>query len=108
MKILVNVGLQDRMKHKPNELSGGQRQRVALARALVNHPSIILADEPTASLDSKSAKEVTNLLRALAVEQGTAVLLVTHDHKLFEIADRLMELSEGHLVDETKTISAGR
>lgn len=105
---IESVGLAHKIDSYPEDLSGGQKQRVAIARALINQPRLILADEPTASLDSKSAKEVTGLLRALAVEQGTAVLLVTHDHKLFEIADRLMELSEGHLVEETRTISAGR
>jgi putative ABC transport system ATP-binding protein len=101
-EIIDSVGLSHKIDSFPEDLSGGQKQRVAIARALINCPRLILADEPTASLDSKSAKEVVNLLKTLAVEHGTAVLLVTHDQKLFDIADRVMQLEDGQLQEEAR------
>jgi putative ABC transport system ATP-binding protein len=95
--MLEAVGLADRLDYPPNRLSGGQRQRVAVARALVRQPKIVLADEPTASLDKSSGRDVVELLRQLARRQGCAVLLVTHDNRILDIADRLMLLEDGRL-----------
>ncbi|MFN7972018.1 MAG: ATP-binding cassette domain-containing protein [Acidobacteriota bacterium] len=91
------VGLHDRARHLPPQLSGGQRQRVAIARALVGRPRIVLADEPTASLDGKSGRDVVDILKRLARDQGTAVLLVTHDNRIFDVADRIVYLEDGCL-----------
>ncbi len=95
--MLEAVGLGDRLDYPPNRLSGGQRQRVAVARALVRQPKIVLADEPTASLDKSSGRDVVELLRQLARRQGCAVLIVTHDNRILDIADRLMLLEDGRL-----------
>ncbi len=95
-QVLTDVGLGDRIHHKPNELSGGQRQRVAIARALVNNPSFILADEPTGNLDSATGQAVTQLLLAAAAERAAAVVLVTHDPAVAAHADRVVELHSGH------------
>jgi putative ABC transport system ATP-binding protein len=95
--ILKAVGLGDRLAYHPSRLSGGQRQRVAVARALARGPKIVLADEPTASLDKQSGHDVVELLRQLARREGCAVLLVTHDNRILEFADRLMLLEDGRL-----------
>ena len=94
-KLLSDLGLQDRMGHKPNELSGGEKQRVAAARALMMSPDIILADEPTGSLDEKNKKELSELLLKLRTEYGQTILLVTHDKELASIADRVIESKDG-------------
>jgi macrolide transport system ATP-binding/permease protein len=100
-KMLERVGLGDRMHHCPNELSGGQQQRVAIARALVNNPSIILADEPTGNLDSKSSKDIMSLFRALH-RQGLTVVLVTHDIEVAEHADRIITIRDGEIQEDRR------
>ena len=94
-KLLRELGQSDRMGHKPNELSGGEKQRVAAARALMMNPDIILADEPTGSLDEKNKKELSDLLLKLRKEYGQTILLVTHDKELAAIADRVIEIIDG-------------
>jgi putative ABC transport system ATP-binding protein len=98
-QMLEQVGLGDRLFHYPAGLSGGQKQRVAIARALVSHPQLILADEPTAALDSKSGREVVELMQRLAQEQGCTILLVTHDNRILDIADRIIHMEDGYLAD---------
>ncbi|MFK8184942.1 MAG: ATP-binding cassette domain-containing protein [Phormidesmis sp.] len=100
-QMLTKLGLGDRVQYKPNALSGGQKQRVAIARALVNKPKIILADEPTAALDKASGREVVNLMRQLCEEQGSTVLMVTHDNRILDVADRIINLVDGRLESDT-------
>ena len=94
-KLLTELGLGERLNHKPNELSGGEKQRVAAARALMMSPDIILADEPTGSLDEKNKKELSELLLKLRKEYGQTILLVTHDKELAAMADRVIEIKDG-------------
>ena len=96
-ELLVRLGLEDRLRSLPRQLSGGQRQRVAIARALVNQPSLVLADEPTASLDSERAVQVVQTLANLVHEQGRAGIMVTHDLSLVEYTDRIIQLVDGRL-----------
>jgi len=91
------VGLEDHMAKVPDDLSGGQKQRVAIARALAANPRLLLADEPTAALDSRTGREVVELLRRLAREQSCAVLMVTHDPRIVDVADRLLQMEDGRL-----------
>jgi putative ABC transport system ATP-binding protein len=113
MSLMHTFGLERRQAHLPRDLSGGEKHRVAIARALANNPDLILADEPTANLDSRRGREVMELLRMAAREFGKAVIIVSHDHRTREVADRVMWLeddrfgpavgpSEGSSVDETK------
>lgn len=100
-EVLKQVGLEDRMLHKPNELSGGQRQRVAVARSLVNNPSIILADEPTGNLDTKTSEEIMELFEAIH-EQGNTVILVTHEEDIAQRAKRIIRLRDGLVESDGK------
>ena len=98
---LARVGLESRVKHRPNQLSGGQQQRVAIARALVGEAPIILADEPTGNLDSKTSVEIMDLLCEINGE-GRTIVLVTHEHDISEYASRVMNFRDGRLVDDRK------
>jgi len=98
--LLVQVGLGDRLTHKSTELSGGQMQRVAIARALANKPEIILADEPTGNLDSKSGSEIAKILTGLN-EEGKTIIIITHDASLAKMAKRIITLKDGEIVDDT-------
>jgi len=109
-RALGRVGLGDRMDHHPNELSGGQQQRVAIARSLVNDPAILLADEPTGALDSKTGADIMRLFDSLHKESGQTIILVTHDRFLAEHAKRIIRLSDGKISSDEinkKTIKPG-
>ena len=97
---LEMVGLGDRLHHKPNELSGGQQQRVAIARALVSQPSIIMADEPTGNLDSKSSEEIVTIFQRLNEEQGITIILVTHELDIAQHTHRIIRLADGRLIED--------
>jgi len=99
-RLLEMVGLGDRMNHRPDELSGGEQQRVAIARALVNNPSIVLADEPTGDLDTETGLMVVQLMRKLAKEENSTVIMVTHDPQISGIADRIIYLRDGKIIGE--------
>jgi len=102
-ELLERVGLADRLRFRPDELSGGEKQRVAVARALANDPKVILADEPTANLDSGHGREIARLLRRLAVEDGRSIVMVSHDERLREVADRVLWLEDGAFRDDFTT-----
>lgn len=104
-EILEQVGLGNRLNDYPENLSGGQKQRVAIARALVNRPRLVLADEPTAALDKKSGRDVVELMQQLAREQGCTILLVTHDNRILDIADRIVHMEDGYLTGNTEQLS---
>lgn len=99
-EILERVGLEGRIDHRPNELSGGQQQRVSIARALVNQPGIILADEPTGNLDSKTEQEIMNLMKQMNKENGTTFIIVTHEQEVAEQSDRVIYLQDGRVVQK--------
>lgn len=101
IKVLHDVGLSDRMDHRPNQLSGGQRQRVAVGRALVNNPSIILADEPTGNLDSKTGVEIMNLFESIH-KAGNTIIVVTHEEEIASHADRIIRLRDGMIESDTR------
>ncbi len=105
-QMLDEVGLGDRTEYYPENLSGGQRQRVAIARALVSRPKIVLADEPTAALDKKSGRDVVEIMQKLAKHQGCTILLVTHDNRILDIADRIVYMEDGRLVSEGAAVLA--
>lgn len=98
--MLKEVKLGNRVNYYPAELSGGQKQRVAIARALVSRPKLVLADEPTAALDSKTGRDVVQLMQQLAKEQGCVILMVTHDNRILDIADRIIHMEDGKLLKE--------
>ncbi|MBW4694628.1 MAG: DevA family ABC transporter ATP-binding protein [Lyngbya sp. HA4199-MV5] len=104
--MLQAVGLAERVNYYPEALSGGQKQRVAIARALVSRPKLILADEPTAALDKQSGRDIVELMQMLAKEQACAILLVTHDNRILDIADRLIHMEDGRLVYDRETAIA--
>jgi putative ABC transport system ATP-binding protein len=97
VEVLTVLGLQDRLHYKPSRLSGGQKQRVAIARALANRPQLILADEPTAALDEHSGRDAVNLLKKLAQDEGCTSLIVTHDNRILDVADRIVSMANGRI-----------
>ncbi|WP_314118088.1 ABC transporter ATP-binding protein [Peptostreptococcus stomatis] len=104
MNIIIKVGLEDQLKKFPNELSGGQQQRVAIARALSNKPTVIFADEPTGNLDSKTTKEVMNLLKSTVNDFNQTLVMITHDENIAKQADRVITISDGKIIkDERKS-----
>jgi putative ABC transport system ATP-binding protein len=107
MRLLSQVGLQDRTDHLPDELSGGEQQRVAIARALANRPRLVLADEPTGDLDSQTGSEVVQLMHSMAKQEGSSVVVVTHDPVVAARADRLVEMRDGRIAEEARKPPAG-
>ena len=98
MEMLTAVGLEDRADHHPNQLSGGQQQRVAIARSLINNPSILLADEPTGNLDTRTSIEVMDIFQRLNIERGITVVLITHEHDIAEYGTRIVQFRDGHVI----------
>ena len=105
IEMLEAVGLGERVNYYPDDLSGGQKQRVAIARALVAEPKIVLADEPTAALDKKSGRDVVELMQSLAKEKGCTILLVTHDNRILDIADRIIYMEDGRLANNPDVVT---
>ena len=101
LRLLDGLGMSDRVDHRPAQLSGGQQQRVAIARALFNKPPIIMGDEPTGALDSKTGTIVMRMLRSLCTKQGKTIVVVTHDQAVAQYADRIVQLRDGYIVDDT-------
>jgi putative ABC transport system ATP-binding protein len=102
LEALAAVGLEARTEHHPNQLSGGQQQRVAIARALLNAPSLILADEPTGNLDSRTSVEVMEIFQDLQIQRGITIVLITHDHQVAEYASRIVTFRDGRIVDDRR------
>lgn len=102
LELLEYLGVADRARHLPDELSGGQQQRVAVARALANQPRLILADEPTAALDSHRGRQVMELFARVAHERGAGVIVVTHDHRALDVFDRTLEMEDGRIIGESR------
>ena len=103
-EMLKQVGLEERINYYPADLSGGQKQRVAIARALVSRPKIVLADEPTAALDKKTGRNVVDIMHNLAKQQGCTILLVTHDNRILDIADRIIYIEDGYLSKQPESV----
>ena len=101
-ELVEKLGLSDRLKHLPNQLSGGQQQRVSIGRALMNHPSLLLADEPTGNLDSENSKEIISLLRKFNKEYNQTVIIITHDERIALSADRVITIEDGRITRDTK------
>ena len=101
-RILSSLGLSGHLSHYPDELSGGQQQRVSIARAIITHPEIIFADEPTGNLDSRTAEQISDLLRNIVKEEGATLMLVTHDIEKAKYADRVVRIADGEIVDITR------
>ena len=99
-KLLKNLGMENRVKHLPNQLSGGQQQRVSIGRALITKPSIVLADEPTGNLDSKASDEIMELLKKANKEYKQTIIMITHNMELAKVADRIIEIEDGHIKGE--------
>ncbi|MGB7520079.1 MAG: DevA family ABC transporter ATP-binding protein [Spirulinaceae cyanobacterium] len=106
-EMLTEVGLEERLNYYPADLSGGQKQRVAIARALASNPKIVLADEPTAALDKKSGRDVVDIMHKLAKEQGCTILLVTHDNRILDLADRIVYMEDGRLSKQPESAEIG-
>jgi len=104
-ELLELVGLGKRSNHRPHELSGGEQQRVAIARALANHPDLLLADEPTGQLDSRTGRAIMEMLQNVVRSEGVTAIVATHDTTLIDLADRVIELSDGHVVDHTRALA---
>ncbi|MBP5529177.1 MAG: ABC transporter ATP-binding protein, partial [Lachnospiraceae bacterium] len=98
--LVEKLGLKDRLKHLPNQLSGGQQQRVSIGRALINHPALLLADEPTGNLDSKNSKEIISLLRKFNRENNQTVIIITHDERIALSADRVITIEDGQITKD--------
>ena len=107
MEALARVGMEDRADHRPAEMSGGQQQRVAIARAIATHPPVIMADEPTGALDSKTGRHVLEILHTLH-EEGSTVILITHDNGIAATAERIVRLSDGHIVSDGASLQDAR
>lgn len=99
-EVIKTLDLGKRLNHLPNELSGGQQQRVAVGRAIINHPKIILADEPTGNLDSKNSKKIINMLKYYNRQYGQTIVMVTHDSKIANMADRVITINDGKIVGD--------
>ena len=99
-ELLKVLGLENRRKHLPNELSGGQQQRVAIGRALINHPAIVLADEPTGNLDSKSSDEIVQLLKTSNKKYNQTIIMITHNPEIAKVADRIIRIEDGKIVED--------
>jgi putative ABC transport system ATP-binding protein len=102
--VLASLGMEDRMHHRPNELSGGQQQRVAVARALVTNPAVILADEPTGELDTRSSQQMMNILTQLNKKVGQTFVIVTHNPTVAALCDRVLEMQDGKVITERKRV----
>jgi putative ABC transport system ATP-binding protein len=107
-ELLTKMGMGQRLHNLPGNLSGGQQQRVAIARALVHHPHLLVCDEPTSALDAKTGHAILELLRSIAIEGDRAVIIVTHDNRIFEFADTLARMDDGHIVSIERQPKGGR